>query len=156
MKKIYISIATLSILVGSLFYLQFSTNEKTMKTSLSLMKEEITKDFHDPESARFRNIRLYNTDGSISEQLNELRNKNFEELNLDALLAVLNYNSESFQLCGEVNAKNGFGAYVGYKNFYVLNGKKPIAILEIKNIPLGSLFDSLCGKDLFGHLIYKE
>ncbi len=156
MKKIYISIAALLILIGSLIYLQFFNNEKTIKVSLSLMKKEITKDFNDPESARFRNIRLYNTDGSILEQLNELRNKQFKELNSDALLAILNYNSESFQLCGDVNAKNGFGAYVGYKKFYVLNGKEPIAILETKSIPLSSLFDSLCSENPSGHLIHGE
>jgi hypothetical protein len=155
MRKIFISTATLIVFI-LLIYLQISNNEKTIQVSLNLMKEEITKDFHDPESARFRNIRLYNTDGSISEQLNELKTKKFAELNSDALLAVLNYNSESFQLCGEVNAKNSFGAYVGYKKFYVLNGKKPIAVLETKSIPLSSLFDSLCGENPSGHLIHGE
>ena len=154
MKKIFTFSATLVALFLLLIYLQISNNEKTIQISLNLMKEEIVKDFHDPESARFRNIRLYNTNGSITEQLYELRTKKFEELNSDTLLNILNYNSESFQLCGEVNARNGFGAYVGYKKFYVLNGKKPIAILETKNIPLGSLFDSLCGKDPPGHLIH--
>ena len=156
MRKIFISISTVVVLVLLLIYLQIANNEKTIQLSLHLMKGEIVKNFHDPESARFRNIRLYNTDGSISEQINELRTEQFKELNSDALLAVLNYNSESFQLCGEVNAKNGFGAYVGYKKFYVLNGKKPIAILETKSTPLDSLFDSLCGENPSGHLIHGE
>lgn len=52
-------------------------------------KRLITKDFKDPESARFRSVQGY-----------RLSNRE---------LAV----------CGEVNGRNSYGAYVGYKKFYI-------------------------------------
>lgn len=50
-------------------------------------KQSVTKDFKDPDSAKFRNIRVVR--GSV---------------------------------CGEVNAKNSYGGYVGYKRFVSVAG----------------------------------
>jgi hypothetical protein len=50
-------------------------------------KQSVTKDFKDPDSAKFRNVRVVR--GSV---------------------------------CGEVNAKNSFGGYVGYKRFVSVAG----------------------------------
>lgn len=54
-------------------------------------KAEVSKDFKDPEGARYRNLGIYKSQtgkGGVS-------------------------------VCGEVNAKNAYGAYVGYKPFVV-------------------------------------
>lgn len=39
----------------------------------------------------------------------------------------LKFNSERDVLCGEVNARNGFGGYVGYKRFFV-NSKTALVV----------------------------
>ncbi|WP_312183113.1 hypothetical protein [Massilia timonae] len=50
-------------------------------------KQSVIKDYKDPDSAKFRNIKVVS--GSV---------------------------------CGEVNAKNSFGGYVGYKRFVSVAG----------------------------------
>ncbi len=50
----------------------------------------------------------------------------------DEVLSVFRYDPEHFQLCGEVNAKNGFGAYVGYKRFYVSGRKDPVPFFDTR------------------------
>lgn len=52
-------------------------------------KEELIRDFLDPDAARFRNLYL------ITDKVRAL--------------------------CGEVNAKNKFGAYTGFRPFYALD-----------------------------------
>lgn len=42
------------------------------------------------------------------------------------VLSIFRYDPNSFMLCGEVNAKNGFGAYIGYKRFYISPGGEPL------------------------------
>ena len=37
------------------------------------------------------------------------------------------------QLCGEVNAKNAFGAYVGYKAFYISGDDKPHPFIDSRD-----------------------
>lgn len=59
-----------------------------------LVEAEISYDLKDPSSARFRGLRA-------------------EQRQLD------NGNTSVF-VCGEVNAKNSFGAYVGYRPFGVI------------------------------------
>ncbi|MFG0787916.1 hypothetical protein [Delftia tsuruhatensis] len=54
-------------------------------------KTAVSRDFKDPEGARFRDVGIYKSTtgkGGVS-------------------------------VCGEVNAKNSYGAYVGYKRFVV-------------------------------------
>jgi hypothetical protein len=53
-------------------------------------KQELTRNFKDPESAQYRNLFLVTHDGGNAKTL-----------------------------CGEVNAKNSYGGYVGGKLFYV-------------------------------------
>lgn len=55
--------------------------------------KEIAEHLKDPSSAQFRNVQLRN-------------------IKADGL-------SKSGYVCGEVNAKNAFGAYVGYSRFYI-------------------------------------
>lgn len=52
-------------------------------------KRQLVRNFKDPDSAKYRNIRTYRT--GMGDEI----------------------------VCGEVNGKNSFGAYVGYKPFYI-------------------------------------
>lgn len=66
----------------------FAQNYSAM---VSKAKTAVSRDFKDPEGARFRDVGIYKSTtgkGGVS-------------------------------VCGEVNAKNSYGAYVGYKRFVV-------------------------------------
>lgn len=52
-----------------------------------ISKAELIKDFNDPSSVQFRNVVTYSPDPGI------------------------------YATCGELNAKNSFGAYTGFKKF---------------------------------------
>jgi hypothetical protein len=60
---------------------------------ISEAKRSVADLFKDPDSVRFCDIGIYQR-----------------------------YNSDQRFLCGEVNAKNSYGAYVGYKTFYATKG----------------------------------
>lgn len=54
-------------------------------------KEAITEDFRNPDGATLRNVTVWNIGG----------------------------NGPAFNVCGEVNGTNGYGAFVGYRRFSV-------------------------------------
>lgn len=62
--------------------------------ALDLAKKEIAQDMKDPDSAKFRFTRIVKT----------------KENEDGSLLALV---------CGQVNAKNGFGAYAGFHSFMI-------------------------------------
>lgn len=62
------------------------------KDELAAAQERIAQDLRDPEAARFRNARAYETPDGIA-------------------------------VCGEVNGKNLYGAYVGFQPYSVTFGK---------------------------------
>lgn len=48
-------------------------------------------------------------------------------------------------VCGEFNAKNGYGGYVGNKKFfYIETGGDPIIEIEGSSVISGDLYDALC------------
>jgi hypothetical protein len=153
MRKLIIkAVIGLVIFCGTLaVFLQWQ-NHKAIEDSISRMKNAITKDFHDPDSARFREIRLYYLNGTINERLTKLR---ISTLDTETALSLIYYDPELFHLCGEVNAKNGFGAYVGYKKFDVVDGSKPIALLHSDG-KSDSPSEYFCLKEETESLIYSE
>ena len=101
--------------VAAIVFAAFSTvgatqplaqDEKPPKPSKAVLDEvaalsrSVTADFKDPDSAKFRNVRGYAIAGAPA--------------NLPKVPV----------LCGEVNAKNSYGAYIGYEPFVVAPGIK--------------------------------
>ncbi|WP_428001795.1 hypothetical protein [Acidovorax sp.] len=76
------------LIVPAFVALPVVAQDKGYASFIAKAKGALTKDFKDPEGSRYRNLGVYRS--------------------LDKSLA----------LCGEVNAKNSYGAYVGYKQFY--------------------------------------
>lgn len=93
---------------------------KSAQGAMVTLKGAVVKDFHDPESARFRSISLRSIEGRISDRLHfgPFVGLLWSGMPVEAI-SLLQYDPKYFELCGEVNAKNSFGAYVGYKRFYV-------------------------------------
>lgn len=81
---------------------------KGYSTFVGKAKATLTKDFKDPEGAKYRNLGVYQ----------------------DKM-------GDGVFLCGEVNAKNAYGAYTGYTAFYSdaksvqLNDGSPTSTYEI-------------------------
>lgn len=72
---------------------------------------------------------------AILDKLNDPFSAQFKNVKVGSKAKVV-------QACGEVNAKNGFGAYVGFRRFGILGDK---AIIDDgKGSHYGMLIDSLC------------
>lgn len=118
--------------------------QQTIQQNVRLLKLAVTKDFNDPESARFRALKLQTFGGTMRNRLRLLSLKFLKESTPEQVLSVVQYLPEDFVLCGEVNAKNGFGAYVGYRRFYVggTSGREPTPFLQRDGDD--SFADSMC------------
>lgn len=105
-------------------------NQKSIQESVRRLKHNVTKDFHDPESARFRAVRLQALEGTIAERISLVGVDTLWKSTADQLLSVVRYNPDLLQLCGEVNARNGFGAYVGYRRFCISGRDNAILVID--------------------------
>ena len=84
-------------------------------------KGMVSASLKDPDSATFKNVKVY-----------RVKNKNTGNVNVSAV-------------CGEVNAKNSYGGYVGYSNFAVmLLGKKPTIAVENSERSLYPMLKAFC------------
>lgn len=89
---------------------------------LSRMMDEMSatalNELNDPEAGRLRNLELSSENGTVAYRLSccigEAARHGFKEV-LDLFI----YEKWRLALCGEINGKNSFGAYVGYRRFYV-------------------------------------
>ena len=131
-KVLLIGIATPIIVLSAVATTIYFENQSTIKNSVRILKRAVTDKLNDPESARFRSLQLQSLEGSVADRLKLLELKQYSLLfeNWDLLFK---YDPELFQLCGEINAKNGFGAYMGYKQFYISGGKDPIPFIAAEN-----------------------
>lgn len=122
-KLIVIAVAIVALATAAIPVGIYWKNQQTIHESVRMLKRAVTKDFHDPESARFRAVHLHSLEGSVAERLKMIDAKFLWRSTPNEVLSYFRYDPRYFQLCGEVNAKNGFGAYVGYRRFY-LGGHK--------------------------------
>lgn len=87
------------------------------------MKIKLTESFKDPDSAQFRNVVAYG---------------NANPLNIAAM-------------CGAVNAKNSYGAYIGFKRFFLMG-----EYLEIESTKTASTIDRLWPTTCEGEEVYRQ
>ncbi|WP_423708625.1 hypothetical protein [Undibacterium sp. WLX3042] len=80
MNKLIIGSAAIAVAALGFFVVRNMAESKKIES----LKQQVTHNLKDPESAKFREVKL---------------------------------NKAKTALCGEVNAKNGFGAYGGYQPF---------------------------------------
>ncbi|HIF4819281.1 hypothetical protein [Serratia marcescens] len=106
------------------------------KKVLELSEKEITINLKDPDSAKFRFVRLAKLEGAIDKTTNSI-------------------------VCGQINSKNGFGAYTGFKRFIValnITTKGYFSNSVTYRVALSKIFESdldseyfdytkLCGED---------
>lgn len=94
-------------------------------TQVDRATAQLVQNFKDPESAKYRNIRTYRT--GMGDEI----------------------------VCGEVNGKNSFGAYVGYKPFYIRleNGVARASLVDDGDLPFAR---TACTKALAGAVPINE
>jgi hypothetical protein len=141
MKRLLIAVVALSVLLliaaVSLTAYVSAKASSTKLATLTQLKEMVARDLHDPESVRFRDLRLL-TDSEHIEGFDRLTALSQKDINLVAKaireksLDLFTYQSDAFSLCGQLNAKNRMGAYLGYTDFYVMGTapSKPFVIIE--------------------------
>ena len=129
-KLVLLTLAFLALTTAAIAATVYWKAEQAIHDGVRVLKRAVTKNFHDPESARFRAVQLQSYDGAIGERLKLIGATFLWRSTPDKVFSVFRYDPESFHLCGEVNAKNGFGAYVGYRRFYVRGGKDPVPFID--------------------------
>ena len=90
--RLVIALALVVGLVGCGSSIQSVEPIELTDDQLALVKEEAANAMKDPQSAQFRNIR--------------------------AAMVTFEGQSPKIDVCGEMNARNAFGGYVGFKTFY--------------------------------------
>ena len=76
-------------------------NGKSDQEIIKMVRDSVTKDFKDPDSAKFRNERVFRT------RVEPRHRKTGEVIEKDGIY-----------VCGEVNGKNSYGAYAGYRDYW--------------------------------------
>lgn len=126
-KLVFKSVALLVIAMAAIAAGFYWKGHQEIQDGVRLAKKLVVKDFYDPESARFRGMQLRSSDGPFVSYLS--RSTPDEPYSVFGF----RYDPERFDVCGEVNAKNGFGAYTGYKHFYIIRdieSKKQILVID--------------------------
>lgn len=131
-KFLLIGIITPIIVLSAVALTIYFENQNTIRNSVRILKRAVTDKLNDPESARFRSLQLQSMEGSVTNRIKLVELKQYSLLFKNWSL-LFKYDPAFFQLCGEINAKNGFGAYVGYKPFYISGGKDPIPFIATEN-----------------------
>lgn len=94
------------------------------KAALLNARKEVTRNLKDPDSALFRNVYL-----------------------------IVKKGSDKYFVCGEINAKNYYGGYVGYDKFSATgNGKVHFLYSEGNK----KLIDVICDKTKEGYVVIEE
>ena len=141
MKKIVISIilsiSLLLIVSGGLVAYIASNANTASSAALAQLKKDVARDLHDPESVRFRDLHLLSDSDhleSFSSFIAFIQKDKASALKIlrENPKDLLSYGEGAFSLCGQLNAKNRMGAYVGYTDFYVAgtDPTKPFVVIE--------------------------
>ena len=90
----------------------------TMKDQVAMAKKVVVENFLDPDGAKFRGLTGFGA-------------KNGKNAALVAL-------------CGEVNGKNSYGAYIGFKRFYIIG----FSYYKIESSDTPIAYDVTCKGDV--------
>lgn len=95
-----------------------SAEKAAVQLAVDRFKDSVADRFKDPSSAQFRNVVAYGT---------------AKPLSIDVL-------------CGQVNAKNSYGAYTGFRRF-LTNGSASVEIEDTKNTVMDRIWPATCRGD---------
>lgn len=102
-------VRVLALVLAGVLALPAVAQDKGYSAFVAKAKAALTRDFKDPMAAQYRNLAVYRS-----------------------------INGKDIVLCGEVNAKNSYGAYVGFAPFYADENSA-----TLKSGPDDTLFETL-------------
>lgn len=106
-------------IIAGFFMLIMATHVLSDDTMITEAQEHIKKQLKDPYSAVFENSYIGRADNGAP------------------------------VVCGTVNAKNSYGAYIGAKKFFYMRGRdRPVYDIEGGDIFLSVLYDVFCVENL--------
>lgn len=103
------------------------------QSTVERLKKEITHDFIDPDAVKFRNLKLMQHQTPFFTRVNESFSIMEDRTLSERIKHIFNIKDDSDAisvavaaptLCGEANGVNSFGAYVGYKTFFIRDVEK--------------------------------
>lgn len=101
-----------------------ASDKALINANVERIKSALTKTLKDPSSAQFKNMVAYGSPNSV----------------------IVTF------LCGEVNAKNSYGGYIGFRRFFTIGEHTS----EIENDKNGYVFDQMWPTTCSGHAVYRQ
>jgi hypothetical protein len=101
--------APLAVYINNYFFLKRISEEMTAA---------VLDRLNDPEAGKIRNLELRHQRGTVIGRLDCCLASSLKG-GLKNVYELFIYNKGELSLCGEINGKNSFGAYVGYRRFIV-------------------------------------
>ena len=111
------------------------------------LKYELIKDFRNPDTVKFRNITLQSYHFPFYKRLYYLLDY------IDPIKSLFDSSEYTTKLCGEVNGMNAFGAYVGYKKFYISDDDDKYATIDDDE---NYFAETMCFEEDSPYILYKE
>lgn len=131
-------------------------NHSTLVTASDEMRRLLVRDLADPESAKLREVRLVSYEWPVLERMQlwglqwNARGRTVSQ----RIKTMLLFDPNQLTLCGEINAKNRFGAYAGYRPFSVIQiDAKGDVTIDHDGRDLTHVF---CGSDVGTKTVYTE
>lgn len=91
-------------------------DDRTPEQWIAFVKEQLTQNLKDPESAQFRKI----------------------------YFAPFKNGEKGAYICGEMNAKNGYGGYVGFTPFYMDTTEERAVLVDPRRYSKHTLYLTIC------------
>ena len=129
-KKIYLAIAAVLIAIVSAPFAVIAYHHHQYDRLIQRLTPAVVKDLHDPDSAKFRNVVLKSISVIPITQRFSFLPGEFAVSGIKGVTEALAVGLDDIVMCGEINAKNGFGAYAGFRKFYARDGDPPAVFID--------------------------
>ena len=107
-------------------------SQNTIRERVALLKKAVVKDIYDPDAARFRSVQLQGFE-TFSDRLQRISPLMALTSPKDTFAFLTYAGDNDFTLCGEINGKNAFGAYIGYKQFYITGRGEDGPLIDLED-----------------------
>lgn len=102
-RRVTLVLAGIAAVLGLAAVAVYYQNQAYLKAITKTMKTRVVADFRDPDSARFRNVRLHYYGGDFAERVSQLVRPSDKRQFGERLEALFTYYEVGFEICGEVD-----------------------------------------------------
>jgi predicted RNA-binding Zn-ribbon protein involved in translation (DUF1610 family) len=115
-------------------------NESEIKSESTALAPAKTQEMIEKESVKNQLLSFY------QQQLKDPNSAQFRNVKIAKIRENVNEPKESYAICGEVNAKNGFGGYTGFSGFVVKSMNSKLEIYNQEETLSGLVWSSLSSR----------